>query len=69
MRAPRRWFRCIDYACGLKIETCYDSDASAFEAALDHLRQSAPGKVKIGYYGFRSRVIVCTDGEIRQAIG
>ncbi len=67
-RAPKRWFRCIEYAAGLKVESPYGSELDALNAAAAHVCSGDGGHVKVGYYGFRSRVIVLTDAELRQAL-
>ncbi len=64
LRAPRRWFACIEYAPGLKIELPYEDEDMAIAAGIAHLEREQSGTIKIGYYGFRSRVIVYSADEL-----
>ena len=64
LRAPRRWFKCIEYAGGLKIELPQPDEAAAIAAGIEHLDAGHGGTVKIGYYGFRSRVILYKADEL-----
>ncbi len=65
LRAPQRWFKCMEYGPGLKIELPFADEASAVEAGVEHIQSGMTGVVKIGYYGFRSRVIVYAEPELR----
>jgi hypothetical protein len=64
LRAPQRWFKCVEYAHGLKIELPYADENAAIAAGIEHLETGQSGVVKIGYYGFRSRVIVYAKAEL-----
>ncbi len=64
LRAPQRWFKCIEYVPGLKVELPYENESAAIAAGIAHLNAGHSGVVKIGFYGFRSRVIVYTAIEL-----
>ena len=64
LRAPQRWFMCIEYAPGLKVELPYADEAIAIAAGIAHVKSGQNGVAKIGYYGFRSRVIVYAAAEL-----
>jgi hypothetical protein len=64
LRAPQRWFKCIEYESGLKIELPFADEQEAVAAGIAHLKLDLRGTVKVGYYGFRSRVIVYAAPEL-----
>ncbi len=63
-RAPERWFKCVEYAHGLEIELPFESEAEALESGIAHVRAGFGGAAKVGYYGFRSRIIVYAAAEL-----
>lgn len=65
-RSRQRWFVCIEYGEGLKIELPSDGEQDALRAGIDHYRRDRRGIAKVGYYGFRARVIVHGEAELRE---
>ena len=63
-RAPQRWFAHIDYGNGFRIELPQPSETAAVRLAVSHVEHGHSGTVKVGYYGFRSRVIAYSGEQL-----